>query len=241
MVATEKGEYLTLEKPTTMGWRTVNIDTKETKDLELVKGMTEMRYIGMMDSQTGKGINTVNENTQLVFVKHEKLRDYENFTVFDMEENDDATDNIIATEWVPIKKEKHDGTKETKARLCLRGDMEKSLHKICRESPTINKMSLKILLSIAVSQGWMIKTCNVERAFLQLDQTQRGVSVKPPAELDLPKKRVLKTNKTAYPYPLKMDPALSVHKPKGQTMYDAATAIHADDSLIVDKKNIVEL
>ena len=73
-----------------------------------------------------------------------------------------------------------------------------------------------------------------------MDQIQRGAFVKPPAELDLPKKRVLKTNKTAYPYPLKMDPVLFVHKPKGQTMYDAATAVHADDSLIVDKKNIVE-
>ena len=50
VVATEKGEYLTLEKPTIMGWRTVNIHTKETKDLELVKDMAEMRYIGMLDS-----------------------------------------------------------------------------------------------------------------------------------------------------------------------------------------------
>ena len=109
-----------------------------------------------------------------------------------------VTDNIIATEWVLIEKEKHDGTKVTKARMCLRGDMEKSLHKICRESPTVNKMSLKILLFIAVSLGWAIKTCDVERAFLQSDQIQRDVFVKPPAELDLPKEKVLKLNKTAY-------------------------------------------
>ena len=37
-----------------------------------------------------------------------------------------------------------------------------------------------------------------------------------------------------------MDPALFVHKPKGQTMCDAATAVHVDDSLIAGKKNIVE-
>ena len=59
-----------------------------------------------------------------------ELRDYENFEVFDVVDNDEATDNIIATEWVLIEKVKHNGTKETKARLCLRGDMEKSLHKI---------------------------------------------------------------------------------------------------------------
>ena len=52
--------------------------------------------------------------------------------MFDVVDSNDATDNIIATGWVLIEKEKHDGTKVTKARLCLRGDMEKSLHKICK-------------------------------------------------------------------------------------------------------------
>ena len=39
-------------------------------------------------------------------------------------------------------------------------------------------------------------------------------------------------------YPLKMDPVLFVHKTKGQTMCDAATAIHVDDSLIAGKKTL---
>ena len=108
-----------------------------------------------------------------VAAKQKELRDYKNFEVFDVVDSEEASNNIIATEWVLIEKEKHDGTKVTKARLCLRGDMEKSLHTICRESPTVNKISLKILLSIAVSQGWEIKTCDVERAFLQSDQILR--------------------------------------------------------------------
>ena len=213
VVATEEGEYIILEQPTILGWRTTNLSTKETKDLELVRDMAEMRYMGMLDSQTEEGINIVDDDNKMVFVKfgayskkifftaqanyHEEnvfvvniprsrhgepacvaakqkeLRDYKNFEVFDVVDSDEATNNIIATEWVLIEKEKHDGTKVTKARLCLRGDMEKSLHTICRESPTVNKMSLKILLSLAVSQGWVIKTCDVERAFLQSDQIQR--------------------------------------------------------------------
>ena len=193
--------------------------------------------------------------------KQKELRDYENFEVFEVVGSEEASNNIIATEWVLIEKEKHDGTKVTKARLCLRGDMEKSLHTICRESPTVNKISLKILLSLAVSQGWEIKTCDVERAFLQSDPIQRDVFVKPPPELNLPRNKVLKLNKTAYGlvdasrafylkqakelknsgfHPLKMDPALFVHKSKGQTMCDAATAVHVDDSLITGKKNIVK-
>ena len=157
----------------------------------------------MLDSQTEESVSVVNiprsrhGKPACVDAKQKELRNHKNFEVFDGVDSNEATDKIIATGWVLIEKEKHDGTKVTKARLCLRGDMEKSLHKICRESPTVNKMSLKILLSIAVSQGWEIKTCDVERAFLQSDQIQRDVFVKPPAELDLPRGKVLKLNKTA--------------------------------------------
>ena len=139
------------------------------------------------------------EETTSIATKQKELKDHENFGMLDMVDKDDATDNIIATEWVPIKKEEHDGTKETKASLCPRGDMEKAFNKICEESPTVNRMSLKILLSIAVSQGWATKTCDGERAFLQLDQTQRGAFVKPPAELDLPKEKVHKLNSLKTP------------------------------------------
>ena len=58
VVVTEEGKYLTLDKPTTIGWSTVNIHTKEREDLELVKDMIGMRYIGMLDSQTKEGVKT---------------------------------------------------------------------------------------------------------------------------------------------------------------------------------------
>ena len=165
VVVTEEGECLTLEKPTFMGWSTVNIHTKERRDLELVKDITGMRYIGMLHSQTKEGINIVNDDNQIVFVeegaynkkifftaqvnyheesafvvniprsrhdepacvdaKQKELRDYKNFDVFDVVDTDEATDNIIATDWVLIEKEKQDGTKVIKARFCLKGDMTK--------------------------------------------------------------------------------------------------------------------
>ena len=136
--------------------------------------------------------------------------------------------------------------------------MEESLHKLCKESPTVNKMSFKNLLSIAASQRWAVEICDVERAFLQSDQIKSGVFVKPPAELDLPREKVPKLNETAYSlavasealhlkqakelknsnfHPLKMDSTLFVHKPKGQTRWDAATAAHIEDSLSVRKKD----
>ena len=52
-----------------MGWRTISIDTKEIKDQELMRNMVEMRYSGLLDCKTKKGINIVNGNNWLVFVK----------------------------------------------------------------------------------------------------------------------------------------------------------------------------
>ena len=43
VMATEEGEYLALEKPTFTGWSMIDLHTKERRDLELVKDMTEMR------------------------------------------------------------------------------------------------------------------------------------------------------------------------------------------------------
>ena len=68
-MVTEEGEYLTLEKPTSMGWNTINIHTKEIKNLELVKDMAGMRFIGMLSSQTEEGVNVINHDDQLVFVE----------------------------------------------------------------------------------------------------------------------------------------------------------------------------
>ena len=301
VVATEEGECLALEKPTFTGWSTINIHTKERRDLELVKDMTGMRYVGRLHSQTKEGIYVVNDDDQIIFVekgaynkkifftaqanyheesvfvvnipksrydepacveaKQKELRDYKNLDVFDVVDIDEATNDIIATKWILIEKEKQDGTKVIKARLCLMGNMKESLHKICNEVPTVNNKSLKILLSIAVSQGWEIRTCDVERAFLQSDQNQHGVLVKPPVELNLPRDKALKLNKIAYGLvdasrafylkqveelksndfqPLKMDPALFVHKTKGKTMCDAATAIHVNDLLVAGKKDIIK-
>ena len=141
------------------------------------------------------------------------------------------------------------------------GNMKESLHRICKQIPTVNNKSLKILLSIAVSQGWEIRTCDVERAFLQSDETQHGILVEPPAELNLQKGKALKLNKIAFGLidasrafylkqveelksndflPLKVDPAMFVHKPKGQTMCDAATAIHENDIFVAGKADIIK-
>ena len=66
------------------------------------------------------------------------MRDYKKYDVFDVVDTDEETDNIIDTDWVLIETEEQDGTKVIKVRLCLTGDREETLHKICREAPTAN-------------------------------------------------------------------------------------------------------
>ena len=83
---------------------------------------------------------------------------------------DKAESKVIATEWILVEGEEQDGAKVVRARLCLMGNMKESIHRICKQIPTVNNKSLKILLSIAVSQGWNIKTGNIEKAFFQPDQ-----------------------------------------------------------------------
>ena len=68
-MVTEEGEYLTLEKPTSMGWNTINIHTRERKTLDLVEDIVGMRYVGMLRSQTKEGFNVTNYDDQSVFVE----------------------------------------------------------------------------------------------------------------------------------------------------------------------------
>ena len=299
VVVDEDGNYLTLVHPTALGWKVKNTNTKEVKELELIKHMTGMRYVGLLDEETEEGIYVIKDSSKVyleygdytkkvfftannnyhedqvyvvniprskhsdpacVAAKKKELKDFENYDVYDVVDRPDNT-NIIATEWVLVEKEKPDNTKVVKARLCLRGDQEEALHKIPRESPTVNKMSVKILVTLAVSQGWNIRSCDVERAFLQTEDIQRDVFVRPPVEMNLPRSKVLKLKRTAYGlvdasrsfflkqakefknigfHPLQMDPALFIHKTDKDGMCDAGAAVHVDDALNVGKKEVLD-
>ena len=300
VVVDDSGNYLSLVKPTPTGWTVQSISTKEERNLDLLRDMVDMRFIGSLESEEEEGINVVDTNKEQTFVefgaynkkvfftavsnyheeqvyvvniprskhrepacvtaKQKELRDYDNFEVFEVVDMPDS-DNIISTEWVLVEKEKMDGTKVVKARLCIRGDQEKALFNIPRDSPTVNKISVKLLVTLAVSQGWDIRSCDVERAFLQSDPIEREVFVRPPVEMNLPRDKVLQLKKTAYGlvdasrafflrqakelknigfHPLSMDPAMFIHKPKGEQMMDGGAAVHVDDTMTAGKKQVLD-
>ncbi len=81
----------------------------------------------------------------------------------------------ITTTWVLTEK----GT-DVRARLTARGFQEEG--EFPTDSPTVQKHSLKVLLTIAATEKWTIRTTDITSAFLQGDKMDRHVFVQPPKE-----------------------------------------------------------
>ena len=62
----------------------------------------------------------------------------------------------------------------------MRGDKEKNKHLIPTDSPTVNKVVLKLMLTLAVTKGWEIRCSDISRAFLQTENINKDVFVIPP-------------------------------------------------------------
>ena len=115
----------------------------------------------------------------------EKLKAFNTYT-----EVEDEGQEYITTTWVLTEK-----GKEVRARLTARGFQEDSTFPT--DSPTAQKHSLKLLLALAVTKQWEIKTTDISSAFLQGDQMDRDVFIKPPKEVGT-KNKLWKLNKCLY-------------------------------------------
>ena len=108
----------------------------------------------------------------------------------------DEGQEAIDTRWNVLKKEGHDGLKmDIKARLCLRGFKESE--KPRSDSPTVDRISNKILYTIAGNEGWAIESIDVTSAFLQGEQLDRCMFVVPPKEANM-SGHLWKMKKAAY-------------------------------------------
>ena len=110
----------------------------------------------------------------------------EKWVTFDAYEivNDDGQERID-TRWNILRKEGHDGLKtNVKARLCLRGFKE--LDRPRSDCPTVDRISNKILYTIAGNEGWGIECVDVTSAFLQGEDLNRDIYVTPPKEANMP-------------------------------------------------------
>ena len=114
-----------------------------------------------------------------------KLKAFDTYT-----EVEDKGQDHITTTWVLTEK-----GKDVRARLTARGFQEDA--DFPTDSPTVQKHSLKLLLAFAATKQWEVKTTDVSSAFLQGDQMDRDVYVKPPREAAAPGK-LWRLNKCLY-------------------------------------------
>ena len=49
--------------------------------------------------------------------------------------------------------------------MCVRGDQEKDDHTIKKDSPTVDRATVKLLFAIAATNHWKVKTVNVTAVF----------------------------------------------------------------------------
>ena len=86
----------------------------------------------------------------------------------------------ISSRWVLAYKDK-DGIKTPKARLVIRG-FEEDTKDIEKASPTCSSEGLKMVLTVMAQNNWKPRTMDIKTAFLQGNNLEREIFIKPPCE-----------------------------------------------------------
>ena len=123
------------------------------------------------------------KNPEVQGAMYDEMNKWVLFDAYEVVE--DEGQEAIDTRWNVLKKEGHDGIKtEIKAMLCLRGFKE--TEKPRSDSPTVDRISNKILYTIAGNESWAIESIDVTSAFLQGEELDRSLFVIPPKEANMP-------------------------------------------------------
>ena len=108
---------------------------------------------------------------------------YQSFQAF--KEVDDIGQKFIPTRWVVTEQSSSGKNEPYKARLCIRGDLERGKENIRSDSPTASKEAIKLALIIAANEGFKVKSGDIKSAYLQGELMERKVFVKPPKEANV--------------------------------------------------------
>ena len=165
-------------------------------------------------------------------------------------------EETIGSRWVITEKFK-DGEKITKARLVAKGFQENNDLK--KDSPTCLKENLRLIVAIAASEKWKMKSLDIKSAFLQGKNIDREVYLIPPPEFsdgqvlwklnkviyglsDASRMWYLRVKEVLESLGMKMsiyDEALFYYKQNGNL--NGLIAIHVDDFLHVGNSKFEEV
>ena len=158
----------------------------------------------------------------------------------------DNGQDAIDTRWVVTEKFLENGESGVKARLVAKGFQDPDKANIRSDSPTALKTSLRLATTYISSRGWKVKSFDITAAFLQGEEIDRKVVIRPPPEAnctglwllrkavyglgDAPRKFYLKVRKELLKMGLQQsstDPALFIHRIGGETC--GVVVAHVDD------------
>ena len=69
---------------------------------------------------------------------------------------------------------------------------------LSKNSPTVAKSTIRILLTLAASKDWEIQIMDIKSAFLQGQDISKDVYISPPKESNTPKGKIWKLKKALY-------------------------------------------
>ena len=101
-------------------------------------------------------------------VQNARVKEIEKYVSFEaFEEVADNGQERLPVKWVVTRHELDGKNQPIKARLCVRGDLERGKDEVRSDSPTVGKETLKLALSIAANEGFTIKSGDIKSAYLQ--------------------------------------------------------------------------
>ena len=118
---------------------------------------------------------------ECMMAKQKELEAFKEFEVY--EEVKDEGQERLSSRWILTDKSTVE-EKKVKARLVCRG-FEETV-KVQADSPTGSKETLHMLLSIAATKDWKVKSGDVKNAYLQGELLDRDVFMEPPHEQKKP-------------------------------------------------------
>lgn len=170
-------------------WYNVRNDENEEQSIDL--GRLEWEKIPESEiNMTSVSHNQSANSQEVTKAKENELEKLAQFRTY--EEVLDSGQRVLSTRWVVTTK---DGN--TKARLVVRGFEEKDLE-IPRDSPTVSKGAMRLLLSIASLEQWTVKTTDIKSAFLQGKELERDIYIRPPKESKTPQHIIWKLKHGLY-------------------------------------------
>ena len=114
---------------------------------------------------------------ECIKAKEKELKAFEDFAVY--EEVEDKGQERLSSRWILTDKSTMEERK-VKARLVCRG-FEESVQ-VQSDSPTGSRETLHMVLAVAASKNWKIKSGDVKSAYLQGEWLDREVHMEPPKE-----------------------------------------------------------